>query len=146
MQEHAEMTGRLAFFTKLQVQDLDAIKLSFTSLYAHIYKEKALISQARAHVSLVGWYQLEQVLVEEAKLLDTLVTRLNEALSPISELLLHLEVVRGLLVDMERYYQVELTGNSFHTSHLEHLELSVVGLSGSLDQIATVLRSRSTQH
>lgn len=140
MQEHAEQTRRLALFTKLQLQDLDTIKLSFASLYTPIYKEKGLVSRARAQVILLGWYNLEKVLDEEAELLDTLVTWLNEALTPISELLFHLEVIRGLLVDIERCYQVDLTGSFFHRSHFEHLQHSLAGVGKSLNQIATVLK------
>lgn len=78
---------------------------------------------------------------EEARSLDALVTRLDEALFPISELRFHLEILRGLLVDVEHRYQVESTGGFSHISRLEHLEHSLAGVDASLNQIATVVKS-----
>lgn len=141
MHEHAEHIRQLALFTKVQLQDLDTIKLSFTSLYTHIYKEQVSVSRARDQLSSLRWYRLEKILDEETGSLAALVMRLDEALSPISELQFHLEIVRGLLVDVERRYQVESTGSFSHISRLEHLEHSLAGVDTSLNQIATVVKS-----
>lgn len=139
MHEHVEDIRRLALFTELQLQDLDTIKLSFASLYNPIYKEKDLVSRVQAQVSSLRWTKLEKVLDEETRLLDSLVKWLNGALSPISELHLRLQVVRDLLVDVERHYQeVQLTGHSFC---LEHLKRSLSGVEASLTQIATIVKS-----
>lgn len=139
MQKHAEHIRRLALFTKLQLQDLDTIKLTFTSLYAPIYKEKGLVSRSRAEVNPLRWYKLEKVLDEETKLLDSLAKRLDGALSPISEIHLHLQVVRDGLIGLESHYQeVELTGHIFHLERLEHC---LAGIKASLDRIATIVKS-----
>ena len=77
------------------------------------------------------WYELEKVLDEEIKSLNTLVKWLKKAVSSLSELYF-LQVVRDGLADVKRLYkEVELIG-------LEH---GLVVVNASLNQISTVLKS-----
>lgn len=130
---------QLALFTELQLEDLNTIELTFTSLYTPTYKEKALVSRIRAQTNSLWWHKLGKVLDEEDKLLDTVVKWLDEALSLIHELQFHLQAVRDGLVDVERHYQeVELTGDFSRTFRLER---SLAAVNASLNQISTVVKS-----
>lgn len=143
MRENSQHIQRLVHYTDLQLDHLDMIKDTFTSMHNFVHQEKALISRAQTEITLLIWNKsFEKVLDGEEKALDTLVKWLDGALSRISELQDYLLALRGNLVDVKRHYKgVELTGHHFRVSLLNDLGRSLAEVNVSLDQIATVLKS-----
>lgn len=113
-----QLIRQFALPIDLLLEDLGTIKLTFTSLYSLIYKERGLVFRAQAQVGWLRWYKLHRVLNEEAELLNLFEKWLDEARFPIFELYLLLQFVKDGLFDVELHYrEMELRGISSVSLH-----------------------------
>lgn len=131
----AEQIQRLGNCHQVQLDALDWLKDTHVSTYSDVERHRAHISRARAQVTSLQWYKLDDALNQESEILNTLVERLDEAFLLASKLDLHLSAVSFGILAIERCYKDVESRAIRDIGDIEHLGFLLVA---SLEELAII--------
>lgn len=138
---HAEQIQRLGQCHRNQLRALDWLKNTHASTYSDVERHGADISRARAEVTSLQWYRLDEALNQETEILNTLVERLDNALLLASKLDSHLSNVGFGFLAIERCYgEIESRG-MWDIEDTERLDFLLEDIDATLEDLATIIRS-----